>query len=542
MTVTKRKPHIPFLLSGIFLGLLLCICLFMCTPLFEVSLAKDSIQLELGEEVSTDPAYYLDGANWCVPLSFVDPSSLSKKDVGNFTVSIYHGFKKYTCHVTVVDTTPPEITKDVKNITVKMGETVSVSSLGLKIKDYSDIQSTAFTKITSTKFRSTLSEEKTKVLEDAFAKGIDILGEEFQFDYGGIYTLTISASDVFHNSSETDLTITVEEPPVLEVAKDFYVSAESELDFTEYITTWDFLDEDYGVDDVKIDTSSLNLTSPGEYPVTFSGTDDYGLRTTVSSTVHVYSEKGLQELINTHTLNTNDHTIIGALNPYDSGYYLDNNPSFIQEAMLPTIVHIENDALATMGSGYIIDINDSFVTLATNHHVIMDDMSPEITFFDSTKCVGSVVASDPRNDIAFIRIPIDGSSTETSLSSNIVKTLRTVHINKKYWEDLPNEAKLDICYNCINIDGEIWQSTIGTLVEKSSFRDWNEYTNIYACIISPEPIAGTSGSAIFDGHGRLIAMVRGYTTYPDYVETVAVPLKQILDYYEKVFEEPVHYQ
>jgi hypothetical protein len=42
-------------------------------------------------------------------------------------------------------------------------------------------------------------------------------------------------------------------------------------------------------------------------------------------------------------------------------------------------------------------------------------------------------------------------------------------------------------------------------------------------------------------------MVRGYTTYynPDgsqYVETVAVPLIEILDFYQMVFHEKLHYQ
>ena len=52
----------------------------------------------------------------------------------------------------------------------------------------------------------------------------------------------------------------------------------------------------------------------------------------------------------------------------------------------------------------------------------------------------------------------------------------------------------------------------------------------------------TSGSAIFDGYGHLIGMIRGYTHYATHTETVAVPLKEILNYFESVFKYKIHYQ
>ena len=57
-----------------------------------------------------------------------------------------------------------------------------------------------------------------------------------------------------------------------------------------------------------------------------------------------------------------------------------------------------------------------------------------------------------------------------------------------------------------------------------------------------EPVGCTSGSALFDGYGRLIGMIRGYTDYGTHIETVAVPLSEILDYYEMVFHEKLQYQ
>jgi hypothetical protein len=82
----------------------------------------------------------------------------------------------------------------------------------------------------------------------------------------------------------------------------------------------------------------------------------------------------------------------------------------------------------------------------------------------------------------------------------------------------------------------------GYIVEKEAIRDWNEYLGINETIISTEPIPGTSGSALFDGYGRLVGMIRGYTHYATHTETVAVPLSEILNYFEIVFKYKAHYQ
>jgi hypothetical protein len=379
-------------------------------------------------------------------------------------------------------------------------------------------------------------------MREAYRKGIVMETEDFQFAYGGIYTLTITVSDAFYNTSEMELILTVEEPPVIEVPSDFYVADTKEIDFSEYIEVWDFITEDIDKEDVTIDTSKLKLTKEGTYPVTISATDDYGLVATKTINVHVSSQKALQELINTHTINSATSTIIGAKNPYDSGYYDAKDVSFILGIMLPTIVYIENDTLDTSGSGFIIEITDEFVTIATNEHVITDDLAVDITFFDATQCRGAVVAANAKRDIAFIRIPIDGKSSTTSLPSEYVKKLKTVHINKGYWDKLADDCKITIGYNCINYEGKIWKTNSGFMVEKEAIRDWNEYKNINETIISMPPVAGSSGSAIFDRYGRLVGMIRGYTEYDGYTETVAVPLSELLIYFESVFKYKIHYQ
>ena len=542
--MTKRKIRNKRLLisTGIIALLALFFVLFVKSPLFRVTLSTKETHLEIGTKAKTNPSFYLTGNDWCIPFSLVDTTSVTYTRVGRYPIYIYHGFQKLTCYVNVTDTTPPVVRCDVKNKTIVPGDTISVKSLGLKIEDHSDIESIHFTKISSTKFYTGLPDEQTEGMREAYRKGIVMETEDFQFAYGGIYTLTITVSDAFYNTSEMELILTVEEPPVIEVPSDFYVADTKEIDFSEYIEVWDFITEDIDKEDVTIDTSKLKLTKEGTYPVTISATDDYGLVATKTINVHVSSQKALQELINTHTINSATSTIIGAKNPYDSGYYDAKDISFIQGIMLPTIVYIENDTLDTSGSGFIIEITDEFVTIATNEHVITDDLAVDITFFDATQCRGAVVAANAKRDIAFIRIPIDGKSSTTSLPSEYVKKLKTVHINKGYWDKLADDCKITIGYNCINYEGKIWKTNSGFMVEKEAIRDWNEYKNINETIISMPPVAGSSGSAIFDKYGRLVGMIRGYTEYDGYTETVAVPLSELLIYFESVFKYKIHYQ
>lgn len=535
------KNHILITFS-ILIIILISAAIFMKSSLFKVKQITTETHLEVGHQLSKNPADYLAGEDWCVSLSYVDTSSVKHNSVGRYPVYIYHGFYKYTSYVNVTDTTAPVVSCDVKTKTVKPGDVVSVNSLGLDIQDHSEIESIAFTKISSTKFYTGLPEEKTEDMRAAYKKGLEMQAEEFQFSYGGIYTLTISVTDTYHNTSEITLTLKVEEPPVLEVPTDFYVATASAVTWSDYIDAWDFIDEEFDSESVTVDTSDLNLGKSGDYTIHFSAKDDYGLSSTVSSIVHVRSQDDLQELINNHSIQIAEDVIIGAHNPYDIGYYENEELSTIQSLMLPTIVYIENDKSNTFGSGFIIEITDEFVTIATNEHVITNDLISDVAFFDGTVCNGSVVASDPREDMAFIRIPIDGSDTDSSLTSEYVKNnLRTVHIDESYWGKLSNDCGISICYNCIQKDGSVWTNAVGTIVEKVGVRDWNNYTDINQTIVSFTPVGGSSGSALFDEQGRLMGMMRGYTDYGTYQETIAVPLNELLDYFEVIFKYKIQY-
>lgn len=335
--------------------------------------------------------------------------------------SLFVFFKTTSAKVEQTDSTPPLITCNIQTKTVLPGEVLSIDKLGVRATDESEIKSIAFTK-----------------MDD-----IEFFSQEFSFSYGGTYTLTITATDIHQNASELVLTIHVETPPEIESPDDFYVAAGSNIDFSHFVHASDLLDSSFSFDDLDIDTSNLNIAKEGNYIVTFSGTDSYGLTATKTATIHVLTKEDLQKQIDSQNINISDSAIIGATNAYDIGSYA--NSSALESAILPALVEISNEKNDTTSDGCIIKIDSDFVTIATKESIVRDNLTVCISFFDESIRHAAVVFTNTEYDLAFIRLPVNGASPDASVTSEYTRSLRTVHLDEEQWKMHPvtNQISLE---------------------------------------------------------------------------------------------------
>jgi len=103
----------------------------------------------------------------------------------------------------------------------------------------------------------------------------------------GTYEITYSAQDESGNSFSSAALITVihdEEPPVLLGVRPLSVFAESTISYRSNVIITDNKDP-FPV--LSIDSSAVDLTSPGTYPVVYKGTDAAGNTATMETTITV---------------------------------------------------------------------------------------------------------------------------------------------------------------------------------------------------------------------------------------------------------------
>lgn len=342
------------------------------------------------------------------------------------------------------------------------------------------------------------------------------------------------------NISKVPVTIILDTAPEIGGIREFYLACGYDADYLEGITAVDTVDGDVS-GSVTVDKGDLDTDTVGEYEIVYQVTDSYGLSEEESTTVYVMEPLDLQREINTHKISRLDQTIVGAINLYDSGYYEEDNVDFIIEEMTSTRVRIRfdrSDGYWSFGSGYIIKMNEDEIILGTNHHVISGRDKWDVYFHDGTKAEGTVIGSNKAKDIAFVRV------SSADVPKGTFDTLKTVHINKGYWDSLENNAGIALCIRCIDNSGGVWRDRTGKMNQKmlvpgtmpelpeTDNETWTSLAQFHGC----------SGSAILDGHGNLIAMSVSIASYYGKTYQMAVNLEEILKAYEEIVGECAYYE
>lgn len=352
-----------------------------------------------------------------------------------FDVPIFPTQKENTTSTQKTDTTPPDIKCSVHSLTLKKGESLSLDRLSLRITDKSKIGEPFFSKITANSLNLYGLEENTVEIANQFSAGIEMKEQTYTFPYGGKYELLISVMDEWKNEGTYALEITVEEPPQLTVFSNFYIAKGNSAKFEDYVSVWDFLDTECTNENVIIDTSQLNITAAGTYPITFTAKDSYGLSTSVTASVMVCPPEEIQELIYSHTISIADSGIIGISNPYDAGYYKENDSAFNESILLPATITFQRTNGA-WEKGFLLEITDTYVLICTLADGVPDTLTKDITFFDGTVKKASVTTIDSAKNLAFLQIPISKEESMTSITFEETKKLRTIHIDEAFWAEI----------------------------------------------------------------------------------------------------------
>lgn len=352
-----------------------------------------------------------------------------------FEVPLFSTQKQNGVSTEKTDTTPPDIKCSVRSLTLKKGETLSLERLSLRITDKSKIGEPFFSKITADSLNLLETDTSAMQLANHFLDGIEMNEQSYTFSYGGRYELFISVKDEYDNIGTYSLEITVEEPPQLSVFSQFYIVKGTSANFEDYVTAWDFLDAKCSGENVSIDTSQLNISEFGTYPITFTVKDSYGLSTSVTASVLVCSAEEIQELVYSRSISVSECGIIGISNPYDMGYYKQNDTAFNEKLLLPATVTFQRTD-GDWEKGFLLEITKDSVLIVTLAESVSDALTREITFFDGTSKKATVTAIDKEQNIAFLQIPISQKENITSLTFEQTKKFRTVHTDEHFWDEI----------------------------------------------------------------------------------------------------------
>lgn len=192
----------------------------------------------------------------------IDSSLVDVGKIGTYDVVYKYKKEEKVYKVKVVDTTPPNF--DVVSHDVALNQTIDPQSLVTNIKDAS----------------------QTKVYFD----------KNYQFEKLGEQTLQVIVEDEYHNKSQKSVEVNVvedKEAPTI-VASNISVLVDSKIDFMDYLTVKDDIDDNPTVD---IQDDQVDLHQLGSYQLKILAKDHSDNQSEKTITVQVIDKTGESEKV-----------------------------------------------------------------------------------------------------------------------------------------------------------------------------------------------------------------------------------------------------
>lgn len=301
----KKKIIMTLLASTLIVGSM--------TGCGSTKLTKSSITIELGNEDAIKISDFMD-----LDKNELKSAKLNTKDVnffkeGNYKATISYKDKDYDIKVKVKDTVAPKITVS-DNITVQTNNPLHMSDIITNVTELSGNIDASFKdkpKSESTDNTESVSAtENTESTESGSASVIAVGGcnlkhnDEITYTKSGDYDNTITVTDDAGNSTDIDIKISVIDAPSINGISDKTVTVGDTVDYLSGITATDGKGTDI-TGNIEVDSSKVDINTPGTYQITYKVTDSYGFSTGANCNITVNEKK---EEVADNTSDGNDNT------------------------------------------------------------------------------------------------------------------------------------------------------------------------------------------------------------------------------------------
>lgn len=273
-------------------------------------LTKSSITIELGNEDAIKISDFMD-----LDKNELKSAKLNTKDVnffkeGNYKATISYKDKDYDIKVKVKDTVAPKITVS-DNITVQTNNPLHMSDIITNVSELSgNIDASFKDKPKSESTDNTESVSATENTESGSSSVIAVGGcnlkhnDEITYTKSGDYDNTITVTDDAGNTSDIDIKISVIDAPSINGISDKTVTVGDTVDYLSGITATDGKGTDI-TGNIEVDSSKVDINTPGTYQITYKVTDSYGFSTGANCNITVNEKK---EEVADNTSDGNDNT------------------------------------------------------------------------------------------------------------------------------------------------------------------------------------------------------------------------------------------
>lgn len=301
----KKKIIMTLLASTLIVGSM--------TGCGSTKLTKSSITIELGNDDAIKISDFMD-----LDKNELKSAKLNTKDVnffkeGNYKATISYKDKDYDIKVKVKDTVAPKITVS-DNITVQTNNPLHMSDIITNVTELSGNIDASFKdkpKSESTdNTESASATENTESTESGSASVLAVGGcnlkhnDEITYTKSGDYDNTITVTDDAGNTSDIDIKISVIDAPSINGISDKTVTVGDTIDYLSGVSAVDGKGTDI-TGNIEVDSSKVDVNTPGTYQITYKVTDSYGFSTGANCNITVNEKK---DEVADNTSDGNDNT------------------------------------------------------------------------------------------------------------------------------------------------------------------------------------------------------------------------------------------